>query len=916
MDNQNSNNNEYLSLPLASMTFGKEHQPEFTFNNNSSSNNNSLKNELNNNLTLKNNQNIFKEIPEEKKESSNGNNNILYENEKTIKKKSFPHLSTFSNKTISHNSFIPPIIYGIYYMKLIRNYILYEAEIPNEKNNLLYHLKKILLLMPENKKIDLTQFRNCLAENFQNRRKFLIDIPDDPSDLYFILINSIHSNFLQISQKEISDYSCREKCCSHHFLWMDIARIDFCECGGNKKRLFSNHNYIFDININKIFDLCKNYILINDINGSGIKVKERNNSNNNFFLYEFYEKLFFYYKFLINNIQSDCPVNGIRCNINKTPMKLLINNNPSYLVFYLQQNLNYNLYDILKNFILIPKTFNISTLFELSNFNGKNYNEYSFNLLGCVLLKSSNTFSSFFKDSHSCSWLYYDEEYVFSFNNLFEVIVYCLKNSLIPIMLFYKGNMNPNNNNMYDTINDNISSEQFNILEKYALNADLLYKVIDNRIRINEDFLGNYNFITSKNTLINSYETTLGNKDFYICYNCQNKNKLNEKTCQKCGSNNIEIINGILNNHQSEVKSTKHNNINKINILNNINISNQSLNNNNNNSSSNSLSNHLNIIPITLSNSSNLSNNSNINSKKKKNLRIDEDDDDTIDSQIKKNYDMPKPYIPKKDIPVKIKPNIMNNINNMNNISNNSIPQSTKNNKKNTSPKNNKNYISKTNANKILTNSNQYVSQAIKKKQKELKKIKSNENEDRIIPYEIASKKRVNTTNKSGPKISYAEIKSYNNRYNQELNIINHNNMKLSPNIFNNYSNNWYCPNCKVGNKGNNNKCRNCNYIKINDNSISKIASTPKNSHSKLFERRNINNERKYSERKYRNNSNEKKILRNSHSKSPNGLHFSSGNNNFNQHINDNISHSNVNVNYGMRSSEPMKNFKRKNKYY
>ena len=50
MDNQNSNNNEYLSLPLASMTFGKEHQPEFTFNNNSSSNNNSLKNELNNNL--------------------------------------------------------------------------------------------------------------------------------------------------------------------------------------------------------------------------------------------------------------------------------------------------------------------------------------------------------------------------------------------------------------------------------------------------------------------------------------------------------------------------------------------------------------------------------------------------------------------------------------------------------------------------------------------------------------------------------------------------------------------------------------------------------------------------------------------------------------------------------------------------
>ena len=70
MDNHTSNQNDNYSLPLAIMTFGKEHQPEFTFNNNSSSNNNSLKNELNNNLTLKNNQNIFKEIPEEKKESS------------------------------------------------------------------------------------------------------------------------------------------------------------------------------------------------------------------------------------------------------------------------------------------------------------------------------------------------------------------------------------------------------------------------------------------------------------------------------------------------------------------------------------------------------------------------------------------------------------------------------------------------------------------------------------------------------------------------------------------------------------------------------------------------------------------------------------------------------------------------------
>jgi len=938
MDNHTSNQNDNYSLPLAIMTFGKEQINDFTFNNNLNSNNNTLKSEINNNLTLKNNQNIFKEIPPEtKNESLNGKEE--YENDKNKKKYSF--LSTFSCKINSHNSFIIPILYSIYYMKLIRNYIINEAKIPNNNNSILYHIKKILILISENKKIDLSQFRNCLAENFQNRRKFLIDHPDDPLDLYFVIINSIHSNFLQLPEKEISDYSCREKCCSHHYLWMDIARIDFCDCGGNNKRLFSNHNYIFDIPIDKIFNLCKNYILINnDINNvNGIKVKERN-SQSNFCLYDFYGKLFYYYKFLMNNINIDCPVNGIRCNINKTHMKLIINNNPNYLVFYLNQCLNFGIYDILKNFLLIPKTFDINTLFDIPNFNGKNINEYSFNLFGCVLLKSSKTFSGFFKDIESYSWIYYDDDYIINFNNLYEVIIYCLKNSLIPYMLFYKGNMNQNNNNMYDTINDNITSEQFNILEKYALNTDSLSKFLENKIRIKEDFLGNYNnFSYNKNSLTNSSNDSVLNNnnnninknEFYNCYNCQNKNKINENNCVKCGKNNINLISENLTNRKNDIKNNKHNNIHKINIINNINLTNNSINNNSNNSNiSNSNNNknkknkqqkknhlnHLNIIPISVGNNKI---NSNIrqtisNNKKKKNIKIEEDDD-TIDSQLKKNLDMPKPYIPKKDIPIKLKTNI-NNIN--------SLQLSSKN-KKSISPKKPINYShTNTNQNKLIQSQNAYLSQALKKRQKEniktisTSKSNNNEIEERIISYENALKKRPNTTT----KISYAEIKNYNQRYNQELNNFNYNNnnynndnnMKLSTNISNNYSNeNWYCPNCRSINKGNN-RCRNCNYNKKNDNnSLIKHSTTPKNSHKKLFEKRSINNnfDRKYSERNTRGQINDKKVLRKSHSKSPNGLYFISGNNN--KPINNNISNSNVNVNLGMKNSETnQNNFKRK----
>ena len=921
MDNLNTNQNDYFSLPLATMTFGKEQINDFTFNNNLNSNNNTLKSDTNNNLTLKNNQNIFKEIPPEiKNESLNGK-----EDENNKKNNTF--ISTFPSKINSHNSFIIPILYSIYYMKIIRNYIINEAKMPNDKKSILYHLKKILILISENKKIDLSQFRNCLADNFQNRRKFLIEHPDDPLDLYFIIINSIHSNFLQLPEKEISDYSCREKCCSHHYLWMDIARIDFCDCGGNNKRLFSNHNYIFDIPIDKIFNLCKNYILINnDINNvNEIKVKERNNQSN-FCLYDFYGKLFYYYKFLMNNINIDCPVNGIRCDVNKTHMKLVINNNPYYLVFYLNQSLNFGIYDILKNFLLIPKTFDINTLFDISHFNGKNVIESSFNLFGCVLLKSSKTFSGFFKDSKSYSWIYYDDDYIFNFNNLYEVIIYCLKNSLIPYLLFYKGNLNQNNNNMYETINDNITSEQFNILEKYALNTDSLSKFLENKIRINEDFLGNYNnFSYNKNSLTNSSNDsglninnkTINNNDFYNYYNYQYRNKVNEKNCDKYGTNNIDIISENLTNRQNDIKINKHNNIHRINIINNINMTNNSINNsthsNNKNSNNNQQKintlNQLNIIPISVGNNNNPNIRQTIsNSKKGRNIKIDENDD-TIDSQLKKNFDMPKPYIPKKDIPIKVKANT-NNINSL---------QLNSKNKKSISPKKTINYShTNSNQNKLIQSQNAYLSQALKKRQKETikaistSKSNNNEIEERIISYENAHKKRPNTTT----KISYAEIKSYNQRYNQELynNCNNNNDIKLSSNNSNNYSNeNWYCPNCRSINKGNN-RCRNCNFNKkIDNNSLIKHSTTPKNSHKKLFEKSSINNnfDRKYSERNTRGQINDKKVLRKSHSKSPNGLYFVSGNNN--KPINNNISHSNVNVNLGMRKSQiNQNNFKRK----
>ena len=64
-------------------------------------------------------------------------------------------------------------------------------------------------------------------------------------------------------------------------------------------------------------------------------------------------------------------------------------------------------------------------------------------------------------------------------------------------MLFYKSSLisKSHNNDMFNAINDDISLEQCNFLEKYALNADSLMKYLDNKIRINEDFLGTFSHI-------------------------------------------------------------------------------------------------------------------------------------------------------------------------------------------------------------------------------------------------------------------------------------------------------------------------------------------------------------------------------------------------------------------------------------
>ena len=501
------------------------------FENFSAQNYNIIKGELNE-LTFGDNKNSLTN----RNEKNNNSNNI----DRNINK-----YSILINPEGINDSFIFSIIYSIHHMKLFRQYLindLYQQNISNNNISLLFKLREILIQMDKTKFINISNFRNTLANLFQNHRKFLIDQPDDPVDLLFILINSIHSASMKFPLNEITDENCTEKCFSHKFIWLDLSRIDKCKCSGSTKRLFSNHNYITDIPMNKIFNL--------------IQVKK------NFPLHECNQKLFEYYTYLISKIKSNCPVNGKRCPINKTFHKLHLSNSPSYLIFNLEQdfkednsNFAFSSLNILKNFVLIPNKFDIWDLFELNSTKNKN----DFDFIGCVLFKITKVYSCAFKNSrgllvyYDCNWGQNDKESnnnVIEFVSYYDFIFFCIKNGLIPILLFYQGNFltikERNKNIIMNKYDENLNKEQINVLQEFCINTDNLYNILHNNLRKKENLISTKK-IKNRKTNTDKIKNLQQNKNNilineYTCPNCNYKNKIQDKICIICKNNNNEYL--------------------------------------------------------------------------------------------------------------------------------------------------------------------------------------------------------------------------------------------------------------------------------------------------------------------------------------------------------------------------------------
>ena len=651
------------------LTFGQSNEMMKNFNN--ENNNQSDFNNIYNN-SLKNNYFNSK--------TNSNNDTINLKNIKDIRDNPFFPIFKDENKN-GINSYIIVILYSIYHMRPLKEYIInlnfgeQQGNINNNeiKSNILYSLKKIYLQLGNNFNININDLKESLSYLFNNRSKFIMNQPDDAVDLFFVILNAIHSFSIKSPLNQISDELCNNsKCFSHKYIWMDLTRIDECECNGTSRRLFSNHNYITDIPMSQILTLINNY----------------SNKNPKNILAANYQKLFFYYKEILHNLNMNCPLNGNKCNINKIHHRLFLGNSPSYFIFHLDYNQssnnifnNYCMLNILKCFVLISKSLDISSLFEenIRNKNDYNFNK-NYNLIGFVFLSLTKIYSCAFKsmnnNNNNILYNYYNNENCISFSTFYDLLIYSLKNGLIPIMLFYQENQK-NNNNLYDNFkNDILSKEQINQLEKYSMNIDNLFMTIThNKIRNNENVLLSISQ-RNINNIFNNIPTNSQNINQPNNNNKNNKNIINQKMNNQI-INNENIMDNIYNNKPQHKYNSNSYKV-KSNINQNINLNQMysetevrsSLQTQNQNNFSNNINigdNFYSANPIKnmkANDTNNLINNENTNNKKYK--KVNENEINNKNNRIPKstneefsmnNWDLPMPYIHyKKEEPIAILP--------------------------------------------------------------------------------------------------------------------------------------------------------------------------------------------------------------------------------------------------------------------
>ncbi len=357
--------------------------------------------------------------------------------------------NVFSDQFGMNNSFINVILHLCYRINPIYNF--YMKKVNKVSNKFSIHLHNIFVNCNnnyDNKIIDISKLKSSL---FNINSNFEINDINEPINLFNLIIENA--------------------CLKDYFCFKNVKIKDVCDCGYSISFYIDKLQNIFDI---PLFDILK---------------LSENHSNS---IYYNKGRLISFYKSLIEHNFSkkiNCPLNSIDCNYNRITRNFYINpdesnnSNMNFLLFdYIIGNRNnLSMINLLQSLILIPMSFDMEDL--LNFIEGKNIYENTENnfekyiLKGCIFKTNSKSYTCVF--NNKSQWIYYDDnENIFTFSSWFKVIQFVLKNNIFPYLLYYSLST--------EILNENLSKEEFNILENYAFKYDEYKEIPSMRIKLYE----------------------------------------------------------------------------------------------------------------------------------------------------------------------------------------------------------------------------------------------------------------------------------------------------------------------------------------------------------------------------------------------------------------------------------------------
>ena len=408
------------------------------------------------------------------------------------------------NNKNENNCFINVLIHSFSHFPLFQTMILTALNTNTFTNYAL--IQQLALILQQYKELTTNDnphvlnplnFRNELASYFNSKGMFGLHEKGDPTELLSFMLNCLHSIFFKPTDLNVdnSDKLCNSKCISHKLFYIGIEETQRCiQCQNYKQFLYDNNYFIYEIYVENVIS-----VLIEE------KAK-----------YDvFKHKLILLYKILSEKELQYCAT----CKQHTMKRQLKCRALGDYLIFNCIYNDNSHLSML---YFLIGKYVELNEMFYNDN---NNLDNKRYSLVGMTLYWGSHYVCVFYEKEIN-EYVIYDDTNLNHYKTWKDLVIYLVKNSYYPVLLFYQ----------------QVEPQQNECESEFDLSEALYSQLNAFENERNKNALKQYNDFMSNCT---------DNENAWPCEQCGNVNSYDIFQCTKCQSVNQIVYEFVKQNHMN-----------------------------------------------------------------------------------------------------------------------------------------------------------------------------------------------------------------------------------------------------------------------------------------------------------------------------------------------------------------------------